>query len=140
MQRNSIRTFGTIALAAALAASASSGTTATPSPEGSAGVDSARHQAVGGIGGGYSVAPAATAHAGPVAGLLRGGEPILTGDSNGNGRVDLGDATDFFPCLGGPDLLVSAGDPCAPFFDFDDNTVIDLRDAAGFQLAFESID
>jgi subtilisin-like proprotein convertase family protein len=57
-------------------------------------------------------------------------------DASG-GPIDLDDYALFHACFTGPDgTPYECGHPCR-LADFDDNGLVDLRDAAGFQAAFE---
>jgi parallel beta-helix repeat protein/predicted outer membrane repeat protein len=65
----------------------------------------------------------------PVSGL-----PLIMGDFDYDGDVDLGDFAGFEDCLGGSDQVI-VSPPCR-VFDFDADGDVDLGDFASFQVAF----
>lgn len=79
----------------------------------------------------------------PDAGAMSGGEftltggfwfPVVPGDGNGDGVVNLVDFATFEDCLMGPGGGLAEGQ-CASF-DTDGNGTVDLHDFAGLQAEF----
>jgi len=80
----------------------------------------------------------------PDAGAMTGGDfemttgfwfPVVAGDCNADGTVNLFDYASFLTCVTGPD-----GGPVLPdcaCFDFNDDDDVDLTDFSNFQLAFQ---
>ncbi len=56
-----------------------------------------------------------------------------SGDTEGNGSVDLDDFADLEACLLGPNGGLGTGCEC---FDFDNDNDVDLDDFAAFQRRF----
>lgn len=81
----------------------------------------------------------------PDAGAMTGGDfemtagfwfPVVAGDCNADGTVNLFDFESFLTCVSGPN-----GGPVSPdcaCFDFNDDDDVDLIDVAAFQRAFTS--
>lgn len=79
----------------------------------------------------------------PDAGVLRGEEfelyggfwfPLVDGDCNADGGVNLLDHSDFTGCIAGPGI-VATGTSC-PCFDRDSDRDVDLRDFAANQSTY----